>query len=285
MNINLTAIEVDITRPMLDALKDAFSGTSYAKIALNVSKCTMTITCPLKKKVAGHRTVIKFEEDALRGLPEDCAINDVIMRLPYPQDAVSCMRIPQGDEKLTIAFCVKNLNESDAIASRMEVIDPVAGTFSFESVTEEAAKIWFEVKESAMNKQTSHSFKLTPDALWTISTLNKMSRSIDAYIIIAQPNKPAEIRVYSGLDDAKKATLSDAVRGKIISVIEGIPTINTMKIDAVSKDQEAIITILTQDRISILPFNKPAGTFSLNSVLVYYDTENERYVLPTKESL
>lgn len=281
-------ITVDINQQKLEALKDAFSSTSYAKIALNISKNIIKITCPLKKKVAAHRSIIPLEKECIHGVPVDAngSWDEVVMRLAYPSDVVSCMRIPEGEDHITIAFAIRSYADDEVNAIRMEVRDPSAGTFKFEALSASAASIWNEVKDVVLNNPTSYSFQMTQDAMWTIGTLNKMSRSIDAYIILAQPGKPVEIRVYNGLDDSTREMLSEAVSSKVLTNIDRIPTINTMLIDSDgSKGSDTVISIVSPESIAILPFNKPAGSFHVNNSLIYYDIDNERYVLPVKRQI
>lgn len=281
-------ITVNIDRQRLETLKDAFSGTSYAKISLDVVKNTMKITCPLKKKVAAHRTIIQLDKESINGVPVDSngSWNEVVMRLAYPSDVVSCMRIPEGTDHITIAFAIRSYADDEVNAVRMEVRDPMAGTFKFEALSPNAASIWNEVKDAVLNQPPVYSFNMTQDAMWTIGTLNKMSRSIDAYILLAQPGKPVEIRVYNSLDDSTREMLSNAVASKVISDIDKVETINTMLLDAASfKGGESIISIVAPEAIAILPFNKPVGSFHVNQSLIYYDIDNERYVLPVKRQL
>lgn len=280
-------VTVDINQQRLEALKDAFSSTSYAKLTLNISKNTMKISCPLKKKVAARRTIIQLDKDCINGVPADAEWSEVVMRLAYPADIVSCMRIPEGESNITIAFAIKSYADDEINAARMEVRDPLAGVFKFDALSANAASIWNEVKEVVMNQPVSYSFPMTPSAMWSISTLNKMSRSIDAYIIVAQPDKPVEIRVYNSLDDATREALTNAVASKVITGIDSVDTINTIQIEAAEqpKDNSTVISIVSPEVIAILPFNKPVGTFHVNNSLIYYDIENERYVLPVKKQL
>ena len=283
-------VTVDIDRQKLDALKDAFSNTSYAKISLNIIKDTMKITCPLKKKVGAHHTVIQLTKECINGIPTGAAEewSDIVMRLAYPSDAVACMRIPEGEGHITIAFVIGSYPEDEYMnAVRMEVRDPAAGTFKFEAISSNAASIWNEVKDAALSQPASYAFPMTPDAMWSISTLNKMSRSIDAYIIVAHPDQPVEIRVYNSLSDSTKEMLSEAVSSKNLSAIDNVPTINTMKIDAEGskRDGSTVISIVSPESIAILPFNKPVGTFKVNNSLIYYDIDDERYILPIKRQI
>lgn len=289
---NQKIVTVDIDRQNLELLKDAFSNTSYAKIALNIPKSYLKITCPLKKKVAARRNIIQLDKECINGITIDemDGHDEVIMRLAYPSDAVSCIRIPEGEDKITIAFIIaNNIFDEGVNASIMEIRDISAGTFKFKALSSNAARIWNEVKDGVMNQRVLYSFDMTPSAMWSINTLNKMSRSIDTFLLIAQPEKPIEIRVYNGLDDGDKEKLSSAVASKIISSIDKLDTINTILIDSnsntQSKDSTTVISIISPEVMAILPFNKHAGTFHISGDLVYYDIDNERYVLPIKKQV
>lgn len=283
------SIVVDIDKKKLEMLKDAFSNTSYAKITLDLVKNVLKISCPVKKKVAAHRTIIQLEDSELHNVTDEIkdVCHTIVMRLSYPNDLLACMRIPDNEEHMSIALIVKGWTSDEVNAIRMEVCDPKAGVFKFEALSTNITCLWGEVKDDVLNQPTSYTIEATDDVMWTINTLNKMSRTIDAFVILAYPEGEASINVYSGLDDAAKVLLVEAVQTKQVDALESIPTINTIDVDLIksSKNSDTVIDIISPECISILPFNKPAGIFHINSSLVYYDIDGERYVLPVKRQL
>lgn len=287
-NQNSIKAKVSLSLKALEEVKEAFNGAMYAKISIDVVNNILNITCPLKKKAAARGVHVYLDNEIIIEGEKDrnfFSSNPIIMRLAYPGDVSSCIRIPKDNDCANITFIINDINRG-CDASSMIVNDTFAGDFKFEAISPKVSCIWNEVKDEVMIQKTQCSFKTNEDILWSIGTLNKMNRNLDAFVIIASKGKPIVINTYCQLDNTQKEILSGAVENLHIEDINSIPNINSIEFkDYTLKGDNDIINIISPESLNILPFNKGCGEFSMNEYLLYYDIENTRYTIPVKKSL